>query len=134
MSAIIILQSADYKAVPLPKSLAVHAEFTWNHGEPRRRSGVYESSGHTLSLSKADIDAFAQQVEDVTAFLSHHADVWRTYVQALRHPSAELVLTSFISPQGAAQELTLPVKLIAAAGNLGMSISLRTFLTGESEA
>ncbi len=134
MSALIILQSNDDRAIPLPGELATHVESSWSRGEPKPRGGVKETSGQALSLSSADIAAIEQQVEDATAFLLRHAAAWRAHVQTLDLPRAELVLTSCIPTSSAAQEITLPVELVAAAASLGMSISLRTFLTGESAA
>lgn len=131
MSALLIIESLDLEARSLPDDLAPFVQSSWNRGDPRRRAGVHDTSGHTLELSNADLDSTDKQISDATAFLTRYAIPCSRYIQALVSPKAELILAACISPPAAAQEVTLPAELVAAAGSLGASVSLRTYLTDE---
>lgn len=131
MSALLIIESLDLEARTLPGELAPFVQSSWNRGDPRRRAGVHDTSGHTLELSNADLDSTDKQISDATAFLTKYAIPCSRYIQALVSPRAELLLATCMSPPAAAQEVTLPAVLVAAAGSLGASVSLRTYLTDE---
>lgn len=135
MSALLIIESLDPKARSLPDDLAPFVQSSWNRGDPRRRAGVHDTSGHTLELSNADLDSTDKQISDAVAFLSKYGVPCSRHLQSLACPKAELILTTCISPRtAAAQEVTLPAELVVAAGSLGASVSLRTYLTNEDAA
>lgn len=134
MSALLIIESLNPQAISLPGDLVPFVQSSWNRGDKRRR-GVHDTSGHMLALSGANVDATNQQITDAVAFLSRHADLCSRYIEALISPRAELILAACIFPaRAAAQEITLPTELVAAAGRLALSVSLRTYLTDESAA
>ena len=134
MSALLIIESLDMEARPLPGELAAFMHSSWNRGD-RRRRGIHVTSGHMLELSNADLDSTDKQISDAVAFLSKYGVPCSRHLQSLACPKAELILTTCISPRtAAAQEVTLPAELVVAAGSLGASVSLRTSLANEDAA
>jgi len=133
MSVLLIIESFDPEAQPLPSELAAFIQASWNRGD-KMHCGVHNTSGHTLALSTADVGATDTQITDVMTFLSDHGHSCSRYIQQLAGPTAALVLATCISPPAVAQEISLPAELVAAAGRLGVSVLVRTYLTNEAAA
>jgi len=127
MSCILRVSGESLDVDALISDLPLSADQTWRKGQPRSTvSGrLHANSGANFLVSDADLDAFARQVTDATAFLASNATA---VAKAARFPGVEQVTLDFgvaLLEGNVAMFSYLPPQLVqlAAQANIGIEIS-----------
>jgi hypothetical protein len=127
MSCILRVSGEALDIDALMSGLTLSADQTWRKGQLRSKvSGrPHANSGVNFVASDADLDAFAQQVTDATAFLESNS---ATISKVASFPGVEQVTLDFgvaLSGGNVAMFSYLPPPLVrlAAQANIGIEIS-----------
>ena len=116
-------KTLDVDSLLLHTSLPV--DRTWKKSEPRILKDRYHTdSGVTIVVSEADLDDFASQLADASAFLTSHAPTIATLtsfpgVQEACLDFAVALVEGFVS-----QTSYLPASFVQAAGMAGIGIAI----------
>ncbi|RWY48597.1 hypothetical protein [Mucilaginibacter gilvus] len=115
----------------LPYSIFYKGEDVYKSKPDGRK---FESSGCMLQVSKADFDAFNQQVTDAIEYLNTNKEALR-HIQTDNGPDYVYLDfgVTFNPTNGLEQNQHIPMELIKAAAERGISINLCMYTPGSDE-
>lgn len=126
-------QTLDVDSLLLRTSLPV--DRTWKKGEPRILKNRYHTdSGATFVVSEADLDDFAGQLADASAFLALHAPMLATLTSFPGVQEACLDFAVALADGFVSQTSYMPARFVQAAGMAGIGIVISHYACSEDDA